>query len=243
VKLIIFCAAKIYTAPVAFGPMGHSLSVITRNTFHELGSFHGTYTTDTVNTLYDATKSASLRYMREMDTVEKYLSENGFSEREDELQEERDTIRYFSMPALSEAEVQRKAATILDVFIPRFVQSRLKRLHALVRLLHNASVPEMLLQGDRAILRAYQALRAEKSNTDAVQDALVIMATMNWKPKPVPEYLPLLHYQTVARLRNKVLKRLSEAELFMFKHQQNHLDLEAFLLVTALLSATGGIDT
>jgi hypothetical protein len=59
---------------------------------------------------------------------------------------------------------------------------------------------------------------------------------MNWKPEVVPEYLPLLHYQTVARLRNKVLKRLNDTELFMFKHQQSPVDLEAFLIVTALLS-------
>jgi hypothetical protein len=238
-KLMVLCSTKIYTAPVAFGPMGHTLSVLTRNTFHELGSFYGTYDADTVNALYDSTKSASFRYIREMDTIETYLAENGFPRRQEELQEERDMITYISKPALSEDEVQSKAATILDVFVPRFVQSRLNRLYAMVTLLHVGPVPEVLLNGNRAILRAYQALRADKSITDAVQDALVIMATMNWKPKPVPEYLPLLHYQTVARLRNKVLKRLSEAELFMFKHQQNHLDFEAFLIITALLSPAG----
>ena len=61
------------------------------------------------------------------------------------------------------------------------------------------------------------------------------LATRNWKPKPVPEYLPILHYQTVARLRNKTLKRLSEAELIIYRHQQTIEDLEVFLVLTPLL--------
>ena len=145
-------------------------------------------------------------------------------------------IHYIVQPAKDGQEVQRKAETILNVFIPRFVKRRKFRLHSLVNLLHEKAVPDVILKAEKAIHRAYLALRAHKDTTDATQDALVIMATMNWKPKPVPEYLPLLHYQTVARIRNKVLKRLNETELFMFKHQQNHLDLEAFLIVTALLS-------
>ena len=70
---------------------------------------------------------------------------------------------------------------------------------------------------------------------DAAQDALMILATMNWKARTVPEYLPLVHQQTVANIRNATLKPLSEGEVAMFRHQQNVDDLEAFLIVTALL--------
>jgi MoxR-like ATPase len=216
--------------------MGHSLSVITRNTFHEFGIFHAACSDDAVKKLYDASISASRRYLQEMDIVEIYLAQNGFPGTVDVLQDERDMIAYIVKPALNGDEVQQKAAYILDVFVPSFVQQRLHRLYSLVDALHVIAVPEILQRTDKAILRAYEALRADKNRTDAVQDALVILATMNWKPKQVPECLPLLHYQTVARLRNKVLKRLSDTELFMFKHQQTHLDLEAFLIITALLS-------
>jgi hypothetical protein len=61
------------------------------------------------------------------------------------------------------------------------------------------------------------------------------LATMNYKPKKVPEELPLWHYQTVARIRNKVLRRLSDAELAVYLHQQSIDDLEVFLVVTSLL--------
>ena len=137
--------------------------------------------------------------------------------------------RLFSISEAFEIE------TILNEFIPRFVQRRILRLHSLVNILHDNDIPDIILTAEKAINRAYLALRSNKDKTDATQDALVIMATLNWKPKQVPEHLPLLHYQTVARVRNKVLKRLNETELFMFKHQQTHFDFEAFLITTALL--------
>lgn len=216
--------------------MGHSLSVITRNTFHEFGLFHGASNDDIADKLRVATKSAAHRYLREMDAIENFLAEHGLAGSAQVLKDEKDMIRYMSEPAANDENVQCKAATILDEFVPRFVHTRLQRLHSLVNKLQEGGIPAVVQRAETAIRRAYEALRAPKCRTDAAQDALVIMATMNWKPKAVPEYLPLLHYQTVARIRNKVLKRLNEAELFIFKHQQSPVDLEAFLLVTALLT-------
>jgi len=225
---------KIYSAPVSLGPMGHSLSVITRNTFHELGIFHG-YTAEAAEKLRSATQSASQRYLREMEIVETFLAENGIPGSAKTLQEERDMIALMAKPAESDADVQSKAVTILDEFIPRFVTTRLDRLYTLVEQLRLGATPPVIERADTTLRRAYEALRAPKCRTDAVQDGLMIMATMNWTPKRVPEYLPLIHYQTVARIRSKVLICLSDAELFIFKHQQTHLDFEAFLIVTALL--------
>lgn len=216
--------------------MGHSLSVITRNTFHEFGLFRGTHSDEAADKLRSASMSASRRYLFEMNIIETFLAERGFPGSDEALREEREMIRYMAEPATTGEEVQKKAKTILDVFVPLFVRTRLQRLYALVNALRDAGIPAVLLRADAAILRAYKALRASKCRTDAAQDALVIMATMNWQPKPVPEYLPLVHYQTVARIRNKILKRLNESELFIYKHQQNHVDLEAFLIVTALLA-------
>jgi hypothetical protein len=63
-------------------------------------------------------------------------------------------------------------------------------------------------------------------STDAAQDALMILATMNWKPKSVPEYLPILHYQTVAQIRNKTLEAIERNGGVMFRHQQTVDDFE-----------------
>lgn len=225
---------KIYSAPVSLGPMGHSLSVITRNCFHEYGVFHG-YSDDEAKQLHSASHSAANRYICEMTIIEALLADHKLSATEDELREETKMIRYLSNPADSDSEVQTKAATILDEFVPKFVTSRLERLYKLVTKLRESGIPGVIVRAEPAIRKAYEALRAPKCDTDAAQDALMKMATCNWKPKPVPEYLPLIHYQTVARIRSKVLKRLNDAELFMYRHQQTPQDFEAFLIVTALL--------
>jgi hypothetical protein len=215
--------------------MGHSLCVISRNTFHEFGLFHGASSAAAADDLRGATRSAARRYLAEMAVVEAFLAECGLAGLEEELQGERNMINFLSEPAASDDEVKNKAAIILDEFVPRYVSVRLQRLYALVKQLREGEIPAVIQGADTAIKRAYEAMRATKSMRDAAQDALVILATKNWKPKPVPEYLPSHHFQTVARIRNKVLKRLSEAELFIYKHQQTHFDLEAFLIVTALL--------
>jgi hypothetical protein len=216
--------------------MAHSLSVVTRNTFHEFGIFHGSSNAENAVLLRQATGSAAQRYLLEMAVVEDFLSDHGLPGKEEDLEHEREQILFFSTPASSDDEVQLKAAAILDEFVPRHVSTRLERLYALVNKLRDGNIPSVVQRSSAAIRLAYQAMRVPgKCRRDAAQDALVILATHNWKPKPVPEYLPLLHYQTVARIRNKVLKRLSEAELFVFKHQQSDLDLESFLIVTALL--------
>jgi hypothetical protein len=216
--------------------MGHSLSVVTRNIFHEFGIFRGSSSVENAVLLRRATRSAAQRYLLEMALVEAFLSEHGLPGSEEDLAHEREQILFLSSPATSDDEVQLKAAAILDDFVPRHVSTRLERLYALVNKLRDGQIPSVVLRSSAAIRLAYQAMRVPgKCRQTASQDAIVILATRNWKPKPVPEYLPLVHYQTVARIRNKVLKRLSEAELFVFKHQQSDLDLESFLIVTALL--------
>lgn len=227
---------KIYSAPVTFGPMGHSLSVLTRNTFHEYGVFHGARRSTTCR-LLRSSASASNRYLNEIECVEEFLGRYKLMSTEVLLEEERAFIRYLAEPAKSDEEVTLKAVRILDDYIPKFVQGRMNRLYSLIAELRKEGTPDVIKDGPGAIYRAYEALQAPKNRNDAAQDALMILATMNFKPQPVPEFLPLLHYQTVARIRNKVLRRLSESERFIFIHQQSIDDLEAFLVVTPLLYA------
>ncbi len=137
--------------------------------------------------------------MKQVGAIDQYLNINEIVEQHGESIEESDMILYIVRPATDGSEVQRKAETILNEFIPRFVQRRILRLHSLVNLLHENDIPDVILTAEKAINRAYLALRGDKNKIDATQDALVIMATMNWKPKSVPEHLPLLHYQTIAQ--------------------------------------------
>ena len=228
---------KAYSAPVSLGPIGHTFSVICRNTFHEFGAFHGANQED-VNKLRSSTSSACGRYMIEMSVLEHFLSEHGLKAPQKELETEFNMISTLANPAESDEQVEAKAVVILEEMIPRYVEPRLNRLCKLVHKLKNGTdLPEVIVNTEKAIHQAYGALQADdKCRTDAGQDALMILATMNWKPKPIPEYLPLLYYQTVANLRTKTLKRLSEREFLMYRYQHTVDDLEAFLIVTALLN-------
>ena len=233
---------KIYAAPVSYGPMGHSLSVISRNTFHEWCTFHPSGKEETAK-LQMATCSAAARYVKEMEVVESLLSEYGVTVDSEHLRKERDMMGFFATPATCGADVQAKAETFLEEFVPLFVECRLQRLYKLISILRREEEPSFIQHGPEALRKAYTILRGSgrcegsRCRQDASHHALMALATMEWKPKPVPEFLPILQYQTVARLRNKTLKRLSDTEVILFRHQQSADDLECFLVVTMRLFA------
>lgn len=223
---------KIYSAPVSLGPMGETLDVLCRNTFHEWKSFHGA-TEEEVNKIQTATQTAADRYIKEMEVVEAFLSKYGLCAPPSDLDNERQLISTIKSPARSGDEVQAKAKIILEVFVPEVIEPRLNRLYNLITKLKDKGVPDVVLNGPAAIRKSYMHLidsdlpcTHSKCRQDAAQNALMTLAVMNWKRKKIPEYLPIIHHQTVARLRNKTLKRLSDAELFIFRHQQTIDDLK-----------------
>ena len=224
---------KIYSAPVSLGPMGHTFTVLCRNTFHEWRVFHGA-TDKEIEKLRNSTKSAADRYLKEMAAVEEFLESHGLAALPDDLQKERQIITQIAAPANSGDEVQAKAVTILEDFVPGVIEPRLERLYKLIcKLEGEQQIPNVVLNGPEAICMAYEHLVDSSSKCsgptckqDAAQKALMILASMNWKPKSVPEYLPIIHHQTVARLRNKTLKRLSDNQRLIFRHEQTIEDLK-----------------
>jgi hypothetical protein len=253
---------KIYRAPMSFGPMGHSLSVICRNTFHEYGIFHG-MNEEAAHKLRKSTQSATQRYVKEISIVEEYLEESGFGASPDDLKEEKSMLEFYTRPAEHDRDVVAKAEWILEEYVTRFVEDRLQRLYSLVTKLRTGDLPAIFDDAPTAIRCSYTALQfarqgrichvaCPKTNntpevykglrsnlgkveSDAAQDAIMALATLNWKPRPVPEHLPFSYYSTIARIRNSVLRRLTEAELIIFRHQHKVCDLDVFLVVTALL--------
>lgn len=231
----------VYSAPVAFGPAGHSLTVISRNIFHEYGLFHGASTRDT-GQLFMSSRSAAERYLVEIDVIDSFLQQYGFMISEPHRDAERGCLEYLAMPAESDSDVVSKAWQFSSVYIPYFVLTRLKKLREWVDLIRHGPIPEAVLRGQTAIRKAYEALKSSDCRNDAAQQALLIMASMNWKPRDVPEYLPSRFYQTVARLRTAVLRRLNDSELAVLIHQQEIRDLEAFLLITPLLYSSQAVN-
>jgi hypothetical protein len=221
--------------PLSFGPMGHSLSVITRNIFQEYGAFRGA-TEEAIQKLHGSTASASIRYMKELSVLEEYLTDNGFNISFEELEEERLMIEFILRPAERDSGVVTKATTFLEQYVPRFLDGRLRRLKLLIiKPREGGELPLVVENAPKAIRLAYKAMQAPGCRSDVVQVALMMLATQNWKPKPVPEFLPILRYQTVARLRLKITRRLTDSQFAFLKYQHTEDDLEIFLVVTALL--------
>jgi hypothetical protein len=230
---------KFYSAPIALGPMSQSIAILCRNTFYESGIFAGGTSVD-ATTIRNATNSTCGRYMMQLSVVENYLRDMGFGAPWNEVESEMEMISFIANPAESSEGVATKAVLLLEEIVPRFIEHRLQRLYKLVRSLKESdpnNISTNVFDSAHAALRlAYEALQSNKSRMDAAQDALMILATMNWKPKfTVMEYLPLPQQHTVANIRDATLKRLSEVEGDMFRHRQNVDDLEAFLIVSALI--------
>jgi hypothetical protein len=215
------------------------LAIICRNIFYESGLFARGSTALDARTIQKAIKATSGRYMMQLSVVENYLREMGFGAPEEELQSEIEMISFVANPAETSEGVATKAVLLLEELVPRFIEHRLQRLYKLVRGLKEKNIEvtsHLFTCANMALRFAYEALQADKSRMDAAQDALMILATMNWKPKfTVMEYIPLPQQHTVANIRDATLKRLSEVEGDMFRHRQNVDDLEAFLIVSMLL--------
>jgi hypothetical protein len=228
---------KQYHSPIALGPMGLTLSVITSNVHFLSGEFHGVLE-ETMRQVRNDLISGCERYLIELDIVEGYLSDLGFSAEIDMLQSERNVIGEILLPVKGVKDLDHKAALLYDHFIPTFVVGRVARIHGLAEKLQEMETPCIVQQAEAPIRLAYDAMKSgTKLYCDRAQDALMILATRNWKAKPIPEYLPTYYHQTIVRIRNKVLKQLSDAELIVWKHQQTPIDLEAFLIISSLLHA------
>lgn len=229
---------KTYVAPVALGPMGLNLSLICRNTYHEHGTFFGALTDCKNEQLRSATRVACGQYMMQMSVVETYLRSFGIGAPHEEVDSEMEMFSFLANAADRKGDVETKAVLLVEEIVPRFIEHRLLRLHKLVaKLSKDVRAAEELFRGaDPVLARAYRAMQREgRSRNDAAQDALMILATSNWKAQYTPEMLPLRYQQTVPNIRDATLIRLTDVEVIMLRHRQNIDDLEAFFVTTALL--------
>jgi hypothetical protein len=237
----------LYVGPIALGPMADTLTLICRNLYHSITLCNGAENGEDDAILLVSMMNARDRYLGEMTLVESFLgfyvdeTENRALERT--LMMERSKIMEICSQPENAKDLVRKAVSFLDDYIPNFVQPRVERLRRMVHMLRIMGTPQVVADAEPAIRKAYEILSAspDSMRSDAAQTALMVLATHSWKPRP-PKELPHIFHQTVASIRNKVLKRLTEAEQFMYKHQQDENDFEAFLVTTPLLHEGQGIE-
>lgn len=226
---------KYYMAPLSFGPMGQTLTVITRNVFHEAKNFRGC-TEDEMDQLRNSFESACGRYCNELFIIESFLEDYGLRVDNEELDDELQLVMYIAEEAQSPEDVSQKALAILNDLVPKHIISRRDRLLEMVaKVRKSGTVPEPVKNAEPAVKLAYDAFFSNESKNNGAHDALMKLAVNQWKPRKVPEYLPSAHSQSLANIRTKVLRRVSDAELLILRHQLEPDDLGAFLVITPLL--------
>lgn len=225
---------KNYKAPISYGPMGHSFNVICRNVYDEIRLYHNHMPLE-VERLHRESRCAYIRFCFEVKTIEQFLSDEGFGIPDEEISAELALVEGLVVKSHAEENIFQKAATITGQLVTQHTNPRLQRLYQVAEKLRTGEVPPIISSAAEPIRLAYEAMRTLECRNDAVQHALATLSNLNWMPTSIPEHLPLFYYHTVARLRTAVLRRLTPAELHLFKHQHSVDDLEVFLLTTAIL--------
>lgn len=231
---------KSYVAPISFGPMGHTVSVISRSLFQDYGA-HSRSDNETKENLRKAFASAHVRYLKEVKELEGFLAKENLAATESQQQSELELIDYLCSESTSAEDVCAKSDKFITDFMDGVVRPRLERLRLVVCMVGNGSEsPSVFFESNNApIEAAYSRLRECKCWKDSTELALMVLAVANWKPTRVPdcELLPAFYYQTIVRIRDSVLKEecarvTKESGL---RHVSSFEDFEAFLIVTALL--------
>lgn len=226
---------KTHIPPLSLGPLGYTFSIICRNIVQELGKFNG-LSDDMSRQINVDMESACGRYMMQLTILEGFMQEAGHGDESGGLLEsEFEILTFFCNPASAGQDVETKAMMALEQMIPINLAARRQRLIELIRRFREkGDIPPVMLTAPPPLRLAYEALRVSKNRSDAAQDALMRLASSNWKPQATPEFFPVLHpaRQSVPQLRDQTLKQVSLVET-----QQSVDDLEAFLVVTAVLNA------
>ena len=243
---------KNYKAPVAYGPMGHSLNVICRNVYQEITKFNGR-PTEGVLRLEKDSLSAYTRFCTELKSVEELLTEHGLGMPSDQIDTELRLVHSLIVPSVCQEDVYKKALTVTDNLVANYTNGRLERLHRLgnkflrdtngttnkyhSKSTNTATNPLLLMnRAPDAIRLAFMAMQNYHCKNEAAQHALATLANQNWMPTALPEDLPAFYYHTVATIRTATLRKLTPGEPRLFKHQQSVDDLVVFLITTALLA-------
>lgn len=231
---------KSYVAPITFGPMGHTLSVISRSLFQDYGA-HSRLDSEAKTKLRKAFDSAKYRYLKQVKELEEFLAKENLGATESQQQSEREMIEHLCSESTSAEEVCDKAEKFITELVESTVLPRLERLRMFVCKNGNGSnQPSVIIESNnKAIQAAYSRLKECKCWKDSTEIALMVLAVENWKPTPVPECesLPAFYYQTIVRIRDSVLKQQSKRDTdgsdrgYIYSFE----DFQAFLIVTALL--------
>jgi len=229
----------LYMAPVAFGPLGDSLTILVEGIFREWTSMADKDTSLDDKHAQDAS-TASQRYLRQRDILESALSVSHPPSSENSIRQEDSVIQTVGSASNSIQDVLEKQG-LYDEKLIFIIEDRLVRLRLWAKEILKQGNVSLVEKAPLPIQRAFMYMAhhdPNESKTDAVQHAMMILASMNWKPPRVKEQISLLHRQTVARLRNRLLRQQTHADKRLNRHVNQLEDFEVWLCTTALLAET-----
>lgn len=239
---IKFLRVWLYRGPIGLGPLGNTMSIMGQLLVNELRLiFHGDVVQDR-RELERHYATALERYIVEVEIVEELLNKYNLGTRTTELQAEKEFVKKLANPAADKYQVFEKSKDFIDVLVKNYAEPRVERFRSLVSEFDQAPVPLFVSNCTcDAVRTAYKLMFTEccglsqANEVDSAQHALMILATRGWEPRETPEPMRHLVRQSVARLRNAVVRKLNEGQIHYSRHQQSAIDLKAFLLTTALL--------
>lgn len=226
-----------YVGPITLGPLGHTLSVLSRNLFQDYGASVREADEEKAE-IRKAIAGSRRRYFREVNILERYLRDIGLEEDPDRLADERLLIHDLTSSSLTGDEVLAKAKRFFGELVRDYVFPRLERIRDCVTCV--SGIPDVVEEcQDEALLLAYKKVVRGKCWKDKTEDALMALAVNNWKPRALPECtsLPVSHRQTICQIRDKFLKQKAVRNGDEISGRQEYLfsDFKAFLIVTSLL--------
>ena len=169
--------------------------------------------------------------------VERFLQEYGLGIDDEEVEAELELVAQLAKRADSLEQVQTKASLTIDKLIPRYIENRRERLLQMMKQVRKTkgALPHPVAKAEPAVRKAFELFVSKGSSGDAAHEALMCLAIHHWKPKLIPEMIPVVHRQTLSRIRDKVLSVLRTPDLLILRHQQGPDDLGAFLVIAPLL--------
>jgi len=239
-----FLGVWLYRGPIGLGPLGITISIIAEQIAMEARYFVDDG--EMKAQIRENMASATTRYLEETNIVENLLSSYDLGiDDGGHLEKERELIEQLAAPVSQREQIFQKGDDFLNKLMQGFVEPRLDRLRELcANLERKTPLPSFVTDCEsKAIKTAYEIMFrtwckydiSKLNEVDLAQHSLMILATRGWQARATPEPLRHLAEQSVARLRNAVMRKLSGGQLHFAGRQQSSADLKGFLLTTALL--------
>jgi hypothetical protein len=194
---IRFSVLWLLQAPISLGPMGHTLTFLLKSIMREQLVLNGK--SKNVEEFYAQRKSALHQYLTQLMKIEEFIQQHGTEILPLSTEKEISIVNLIFAPAQTSDDLLEKVSMILDKYMVHYVPARIDSLRRIAQFLRTSPNLTIFDHAPEAIRAAYMVLHdhfvpegmpstvsknwQRKNQVDAGQDALMVLALHNWKPK------------------------------------------------------------